>query len=309
MTFKRLLLCLVVTGVPGLAVAQSAAFEVRQAPVTAVVQQAFEAPLSIPTDVAFGDKGDLYIVDSGNSRVVVLDRDGDPKQAFGSPGSADGELDGPVGIAVARKGNVYVADRGNGRIAVFSSTGEFVRNVDLEIDGKAVAPVDVAVSGDGSRLFVTSANLHSVLLLTSEGELLAHWGGEGEADGEFHFPGSIVVSDDTVLVVDILNTRVQAFTGEGDFLHHVGKRGAGPGTFFRPKGLAVDTRGRLFVGDGYFGTIQELEPSGEFRAVLGTDEAPGRWRNSAGIAIDRERLAVVESLAGKVSILSLDARR
>ena len=34
-------------------------------------------PLSLPSDVAVSDDGHIYIVDSGNHRIAVFDRDGD----------------------------------------------------------------------------------------------------------------------------------------------------------------------------------------------------------------------------------------
>ena len=71
--------------------------------------------------------GNLLVADTGNNRIVVLNRDFEFLFEFGSEGSAQGEggLNGPKGIFVDAQGDIWVADTGNARVAVFSPNGEF----------------------------------------------------------------------------------------------------------------------------------------------------------------------------------------
>ncbi len=63
-----------------------------------------------PTNVALDRKGNLYIADTWNFRVQVLDPNGKFLRAFGAQGDRPGEFIRPKGIAVDSEGHIYVAD-------------------------------------------------------------------------------------------------------------------------------------------------------------------------------------------------------
>lgn len=81
-----------------------------------------------PEDLFIHEDGTLYVVDTGNSRIVHLDRDGGFLKVIGDPQGA-GKLQEPKGVFVAGDGSVYVADTKNQRIAVFDSGGRFVKEL------------------------------------------------------------------------------------------------------------------------------------------------------------------------------------
>ena len=262
-------------------------------------------PFSLPTDVATGAGGRLYLVDGGNNRIVSIDETGAVVSAFGRQGRGDGELDGPVGIGIDGKGRVHVADRGNRRIQVFAEDGAYLYPVPLFVDGARVEPVDIAVNREGTELFVTSADTHEVIVFDWKGNVLRRWGGRGEEPGQFFHPATIEISAEMVYVVDVLNARVQCFYPDGRVVRVIGKRGAGPGTLFRPKGIAIDTSGRVFVSDSYFGVIQAFEKSGEFLYALGEAGKPEVFRAPVGMAAVDGDLAVVEMLGSSLKRLQL----
>lgn len=264
-----------------------------------------EVPFSLPTDVALGTNGHLYVVDAGNHRVVAIDGEGSVQAVFGSRGRGDAELEGPVGIGVDGKGRVHVADRGNRRIQVFGADGTYLYPVPLVASDLRVAPVDVAVNKDGTELFVTIADTHEVIVFDWKGNVLRRWGGRGEEPGQFFHPATIAIAADTVYVVDVLNARVQCFYPDGRIIRVFGKRGAGPGTLFRPKGITVDTSGRVFVSDSYFGVIQAFETSGEFLYALGEAGKPAVFDAPVGMTAVDGDLAVVEMLGGSLKRLQL----
>jgi 6-bladed beta-propeller len=74
----------------------------------------FEEPRSIAVDnSASPANGDVYVVDSGNSRIQRFGPEGEFKLAFGSKGSGEGQLNfdaGPVLVGVGPGGVVYVVD-------------------------------------------------------------------------------------------------------------------------------------------------------------------------------------------------------
>ncbi len=99
-----------------------------------------------PSRMAVDQKGNLYVVDSGNNRVLVYDTPFNP--ASGEPGAGDGvadfvyglggafttrscNLDGasatslcnPMAVALDGAGNIYIADAGNNRVLEFAKAG------------------------------------------------------------------------------------------------------------------------------------------------------------------------------------------
>jgi DNA-binding beta-propeller fold protein YncE len=112
---------------------------------------------NLPRDVAIGLGGRLYVVDGGNFRVVMFDKDGRYLQSFGSVGKQYGQFARPKEVAVDREGNVYVVDAAFGNFQIFNPDGELLLFVGdrSERDGPAkyMLPSGIAVDEDG-RIFV-----------------------------------------------------------------------------------------------------------------------------------------------------------
>jgi uncharacterized protein (TIGR03663 family) len=72
-----------------------------------------------PRDVAVDAEGNVWVADTGTSRVLKFDGNGTQLATLGGPGAELGKLDEPVGIEIAANGDVYVADAWNARIQRF----------------------------------------------------------------------------------------------------------------------------------------------------------------------------------------------
>lgn len=81
-----------------------------------------------PEDLYIHGDGTLYVVDTGNSRIVHLSRNGELLQIIGDADGA-GKLQEPKGVFVAEDGTVYVADTKNQRIAIFDPSGKFEKEL------------------------------------------------------------------------------------------------------------------------------------------------------------------------------------
>ena len=112
---------------------------------------------NLPRDLAIGLDGRLYVVDGGNFRVVVFDRDGRYLSSFGSVGKQYGQFARPKEVAADRDGNVYVVDAAFGNFQIFNPDGELLLFVGdrSERDGPAkyMLPSGIAVDEDG-RIYV-----------------------------------------------------------------------------------------------------------------------------------------------------------
>lgn len=85
------------------------------------------ARFNLPTDVAFGPGGEIYVSDGyGNARIVKFSGDGDYLLEWGSRGTGPGEFGLPHNLVTDTRGRVYVTDRDNRRIQVFDANGAFL---------------------------------------------------------------------------------------------------------------------------------------------------------------------------------------
>lgn len=108
---------------------------------------------NLPRDMAIGRDGRLYVVDGGNFRVNIFDRQGKFLKSFGSVGKQYGQFARPKEIAVDRDGNLYVVDTAFGNFQIFNPEGELLLFVGdrSESDGPAryMLPSGIAVDEDG----------------------------------------------------------------------------------------------------------------------------------------------------------------
>ncbi len=83
------------------------------------------------TRVAVDGEGALYILDAGNYRVAVFDKNGRFIRQFGKQGEGPGEFRRCDDIRLSPTGDVAVVDTGRKQLFMFSPTGEFIRQTSL----------------------------------------------------------------------------------------------------------------------------------------------------------------------------------
>lgn len=128
-------------------------------------------------------------------------------------------------------------------------------------EGMFVFPHGATVDPDGN-LWVTDARGedgkgHQVFKFNAEGKVLMTLGRaglSGSSGGLFDQPTDVVVAPDgDVFITDShrngKNNRVVRFTKDGKYVQEWGKKGSGRGELSEPHTIAIDSRGRLFVGD------------------------------------------------------------
>jgi tripartite motif-containing protein 2/3/tripartite motif-containing protein 71 len=85
-----------------------------------------DGQLSYPLGVSCDNNGNVYVADTGNSRVQVFSSSGRFLRKFGAHGGNEGELDCPVGVAVDTRNMVFISEYENHRISVFTTEGQYV---------------------------------------------------------------------------------------------------------------------------------------------------------------------------------------
>ncbi|MEC0238998.1 YIP1 family protein [Paenibacillus dokdonensis] len=126
--------------------------------------------LSSPQDMYAGQDGRLYIADTGNSRIVILNRDLQLEKVIGEfehDGKKD-SLNHPQGIFVDSDQHIYVADTDNRRIVEFDQNGKPIRVMNepkstLLREGFQYQPVKLVVD-KAKRLYVISQGCYEGIM-------------------------------------------------------------------------------------------------------------------------------------------------
>ena len=183
--------------------------------------------------VAVDSSGNVYVVDSGDNRVVKFSNTGTFVVAWGCTdadtepcrdGSGSGQFNSPSGVAVDSSGNVYVVDTGNYRVEKFTGSGTYVTQFGSygfgngQFSGPSLfGPQGVAVDLSGN-VYVTDWGNHRVEKFTSSGSYVSQWGSAGSGNGQFGGPlandgpqGIAVDSSGNAYVTDRGDDRVERF--------------------------------------------------------------------------------------------------
>lgn len=177
------------------------------------------------THTAQSPKGEIYVSDGyGNARVHKYSPDGKLMMSWGEPGVDPGQFNIVHNICCDAEGWVYVADRENHRVQVFDPAGKY--------------------EAEWHRLHrpcgLYMDNPHSPLFYVGEiGPALAI---------NRHIPN--------------LGPRLTVMSKKGEVLARIGDIRAGrePGQFIAPHGIAVDSRGDVYVGEVSFTAWGQLFP-------------------------------------------------
>ncbi|XP_075237068.1 tripartite motif containing protein thin isoform X2 [Lycorma delicatula] len=113
-------------------------------------------------------------------------------------------------------------------------------------------------------------------------------GSRGSEPGCFTWPRGIAVGpDNSIVVADSSNHRVQVFDSNGIFVKEFGTYGNGEGEFDCLAGVAVNRIGQFIIADRYNHRIQVFDPAGRFLRTFGSQgTADGRFNYPWGITTD-----------------------
>ncbi|XP_019636260.1 PREDICTED: tripartite motif-containing protein 3-like [Branchiostoma belcheri] len=102
-------------------------------------------------------KGNIYVIDKYEARILKYGENGVYLTSFGSPGSGAGNLNNPSGICVDSLGRVIVADAGNSRVEMFTAKGEHIRTV-----AYMQKPRHVATGGEGQLVVLNQESFVTI---------------------------------------------------------------------------------------------------------------------------------------------------
>ncbi len=192
------------------------------------------AKFNAPVGIAVSESGKIYVSDTYNDKIRVIENGQVTTLAGNAEGFADGngktaKFDTPLGIALTKDGKLIVADAGNFRVRVIEQNGKVWtltgNNKQETVDGllheaSFVQPTDVAIDDFGTIYIADGNSIRAV--------------------GRRFFP-----------FVETLTDTNSGFS-DGNLK---------TSRFNRPSGLAIDKSGNLFVADAENQVVRVLTVS------------------------------------------------
>lgn len=185
-------------------------------------------------------------------------------------------------VEAAQDGTIYVVERCvdnscEGRpeppILKYDASGRLIKawgermfnfphGAALDADGNLWVTDSRGGNGKGHQVFKFDPNGRVLMTLGQPGV-------SGSGPDLFDQPTDVAISPaGEIFVTDShrggTNNRVVRFSGDGRFVKQWGTKGSGPGEFSEPHTIAMDSRGRLFVGDRENNRIQIFDQDGGF---------------------------------------------
>jgi len=173
------------------------------------------APLNNCTHTALSPEGHIYVSDGyGNARVHKYTADGELLFSWGEQGCLPGQFHIPHNICCDKHGLVYVADRENHRIQIFDENGNYLRQWN-----NMVRPNGLFIDERGEPLFYVAEGGPSI--------------------------------DQDTFPYRNMGPRITILDKDGVALSRIGEGspGTGPDQFVAPHGIAVDSRGDIYIGE------------------------------------------------------------
>ena len=281
-----------------------------------IINEDFQgSKLSYPGKVLVDSvKKEIYVVDSGNGRILIYASDFYPllliDKIYG--------IDSPVGLAIDFEGYLFIAQsksKGSkeGRITVLNPCLGLKKDIYFEgFEGAdTFTPNNIAISNSG-YLYVTGNSYRGVVVMDKNGtfsHLLTPVDRLGESpeekaricDVETDNQGNIYLLSEDM-------GRIYVYDSQERYLFKFGQKGGSTGKLSRPRGIIVDGSGeRIYVIDYMRHTANAYSGDGQFLFEFGGKGLGKSWfQYPTDIAVDTfGDIIVTDTFNHRVQVLKI----
>jgi len=253
-----------------------------------------------PQQIAVDDERNIYVADTGNSRIQKFTHEGQFLSSWGTNGVENGELQSPVGIAIYEN-NVYVVDEKQNTVQKFDNDGNFILKWGERgnENGQFSSPQGITIDSSGI-VYVADSKNHRIQQFTSDGEFLSSFGKFGYGDGKLKIPVDVAVYGDFIYVSDPGGYKIEKYTSDGIFIKSFDYNFGGFSV--RPGGLTVDPNGNIYFVDAAKYRVVKINSDGRTLATWGSiGKGDGKFIEPKDLVLDnRGYLFVLDSSLGLV---------
>ncbi|XP_043466063.1 RING finger protein nhl-1-like isoform X2 [Leptopilina heterotoma] len=166
----------------------------------------------------------LYIADTGNDRIIILNFEGSYQGSIGSAKNSS---------------------------AAINTSG---KTISISVN-HLNQPADVAVSV--AKIVVADSGNHKIKIFNHKGQLVHYIGGSGILRGLFRTPEVVQLDNrSNILVGDSGNSRIQIFSRQGELLKMFGAKGSKSGQFGWISGLVIKPNLEIIIADNKNNNLQ-----------------------------------------------------
>jgi DNA-binding beta-propeller fold protein YncE len=223
-------------------------------------------PTGLAVQIQPDDRSRLLVADTHYYRMLAYTLDGElieSAQIGGSAGHNPGEFAFVTDAVTDHEGSFYIGEyNASDRIQKFDPEGNFLTHWggNGKQPGRFVRPQSLVIRN--GILWVCDSCNHRIQrfdITLREPKLIDIWGEPGTDRGQFFYPYDLAIaSDDTVVVVEHKNNRIQRFDQSGNWIASWGGPGFEPGELNGPWGVAIDSQDRVYILDSSNHRVQRI---------------------------------------------------
>ena len=187
----------------------------------------------------------IAVSDGGSHQVKKYSLQGELLSVIGCHGNKNGQFNHPMGLAFNNNKLLYVVDSNNYRVQVFQQDDTFA----FSFGNKGHNPVQfrfpsrIAIDSNNDNVLVTDYSASCVHVFTDRGQFIQTINSNR--------PWAITISPTGYLIIDHDgdNNMIRVWSPTYQLINQFGKNGSKQGEFYFIYGMAIDSRGTIYVAE------------------------------------------------------------
>jgi len=201
--------------------------------------------LSAPTWIQLSSKGEIYVLDGKQRRIVRLGPGGDFKGVLSFEGAPPPTTIVPKSFKIDSAEQVYVLDVFSARILVLNAEGQFQRAMPLPGDVGFISDVAIDFSG---TVFLLDSIKRRIYAAEKDAESFTPLGRD-LTESLTSAPAYMTTSRGILFVVEGIGSSIVTLGRDGTFLTRQLAMGWTEGMLNHPSQLCINERDEVFIAD------------------------------------------------------------